>query len=83
MLNTPAREEGLLDEALGAKTLRELGLAKSEGIVTVSINAQAIHAFWSIFFNKVSAVAVIDSEGKLLGNLSASDIRVRNLCYTS
>jgi CBS domain-containing protein len=76
MLNKPAREEGLVDEYLAPKTLKELGLDRCEGIVTMSINAQAIHGFWDIYFNKVSAVAVVDTNGKLLGNLSASDIRV-------
>lgn len=75
MLHKEARQEGLIDEALGAMTLKDLGLDRSEGIITMSVNAQAIHAFWDIYFNKVSAVAVTDKEGKLLGNLSASDIR--------
>lgn len=83
MLHRPARQEGLIDEALGALTLKDLGLDKTEGIVTMSINAQAIHAFWDIYFNKVSAVAVIDKEGKLLGNLSASDIRVRSFLIST
>lgn len=75
-LNESFREERLLDEALAPMTLKQLGLDKSEGIITMSINALAIHAFWSMHFNKVSAVAVVDTDGKLLGNLSASDIRV-------
>jgi len=75
MLDKPLRDETLLDEYLGSKTLADLGLARSEGIMTMSVTAQAILAFWVIYFNRVSAIAVVDQDGKLLGNLSASDIR--------
>jgi len=75
MLDKPMREERLLEEGLGPKTLKELGLGVSEGIMTMSVTTQTILAFWVIYFNKISAIAVVDSEGRLLGNLSASDIR--------
>lgn len=74
VLDKYMRQELLLDE-FGPKTLRELGLGQAESLVTMSIHAQAIHAFWSMYFQRVMAVAVVDSDGKLIGNISASDIR--------
>eukprot|EP01126_Amoeba_proteus_P031262 TRINITY_DN3071_c0_g1_i4.p1 TRINITY_DN3071_c0_g1~~TRINITY_DN3071_c0_g1_i4.p1 ORF type:complete len:328 (+),score=35.79 TRINITY_DN3071_c0_g1_i4:128-1111(+) len=74
VLHKLRREEKLFSE-LENKTLIQLGIGKAESVVTMSINAQAIHAFWCLYFNKVSAVAIVDPQGRLLGNISASDIR--------
>jgi CBS domain-containing protein len=43
---------------------------------TANIFSPTIHAFWTMYENNVSAVAVVDDEGLLVGNLSASDIKV-------
>lgn len=50
----------------------ELG---TRNVITMSKDALAIHAFFLMYFNKVSAVAIVDEEQKLLANLSASDLR--------
>jgi len=60
---------------LGHLTVEELNLSSSKEAITMSCHAPAIQAFYLMSFNKVSAVAVVDVEGKLIGNISASDIR--------
>lgn len=75
ILNKQMKEELLLEE-VGSKTLFELGLDRAgSGVVTMSNKAQAILAFWSMYFSRVMAVAVVDENGRLVGNVSASDIR--------
>jgi len=60
--------------SLGKKTVGELNLG-TKSVITMSVHSQMIHAYWNMAFHKVSAVAIIDSSGKLVANLSASDIR--------
>lgn len=60
----------------GQKTVEELKLGNRE-VISMSVNAQAIQAFYLMHVNKVSAVAIVDEKGTLVANLSASDIRVR------
>lgn len=82
MLNKPIREELLLLE-IEDLPVKDLYLTHTEPVVTVNINCQAIMAFWSMFTSKVNAVAVIDNDGYLVGNMSASDIKVRILSLSS
>jgi len=51
------------------------GLQYSKNVITMSYSAQAIHAFWLMYFNKVYGIAIVDHDGHLVANLSASDIR--------
>eukprot|EP01121_Diplochlamys_sp_Union-15-3_P006622 TRINITY_DN1711_c0_g1_i1.p1 TRINITY_DN1711_c0_g1~~TRINITY_DN1711_c0_g1_i1.p1 ORF type:complete len:335 (-),score=56.20 TRINITY_DN1711_c0_g1_i1:11-988(-) len=72
-LNFVDREDSFLGE-LGLKTVQELKLGSRETPVSMVVTAQAIQAFWLLYYNKVSAIAITDKEGKLVANLSASDI---------
>ena len=46
--------------------------------ITMSENAPAITAFFLMIYNKVSAVAIVDAEDKLVANLSLRDLRGLN-----
>ncbi|TPX55873.1 hypothetical protein PhCBS80983_g04939 [Powellomyces hirtus] len=48
---------------------------KKSRVVTVPDSSNALQAFRDMYVNRVSAVAVIDKEGGLAANLSASDLR--------
>jgi len=58
------------------KKLKELGLG-TKNVYSVSENEPAIEAFKIIQSQKISAVAVVDANGTLIGNISASDLGVR------
>jgi len=61
---------------LALKTVSDLKLAHElDSVVTMSDKAMAIHAFYLMYYNKVSAVAIVNSEGTLVANISASDLR--------
>lgn len=60
---------------LAGKTIDELRLGTRSSVVTMSTNAQAIHAVYLMFFHRVSAVAITDENGKLVANFSASELR--------
>jgi len=60
--------------SLGHKTVEQLSLG-TDTVICMSQHACAIHAFYLMSFNKVTAVAVVDSDEKLVANISASDIR--------
>lgn len=59
----------------GDKTVKELQLGLGE-VFSVSSDKQAIDAFKLMVEKGVSAVGVVDAEGRLLGNVSVSDLRV-------
>jgi len=59
---------------LASKTVKSLALANNE-VISMSVSAQAIHAYYLMYFHKVSAVAITNSSGALIANLSASDIK--------
>jgi CBS-domain-containing membrane protein len=54
-------------------TMQELGFLKK--VFTVNRKQTTIEALKVITDNKISAVAIVDDEGKLVGNLSASDLK--------
>ncbi|KAL6069768.1 hypothetical protein QOT17_007340 [Balamuthia mandrillaris] len=56
------------------RTVGELNLG-TKYVITMSSSAQAIHAFYLMYFHKISAVAIVDKNEQLVANLSASDIR--------
>jgi CBS domain-containing protein len=45
-------------------------------VITIGVNGRAIDAFKIMTDRGVSAVGVVDEEGKLVGNISVRDIRV-------
>jgi CBS domain-containing protein len=47
----------------------------SKQIVTINMNETALNAFYQMYNNNLSAIAIVDDNGKLWGNLSASDLR--------
>jgi len=49
--------------------------AESNNLISMSINAQTIHAFWLMIFDKVHGIPIVDRNGILIANLSASDIK--------
>jgi len=62
---------------LGPKVHRTVGelLAGCKPVVSVNIESRAIDAFTLMAEKRISAVAVVDDEGKLISNISARDIR--------
>ena len=57
------------------KTLAELHLAFKD-VYTISKHRKAIEAFQVIRSKGVSGIAVVNKHGKLIGNISASDLKV-------
>jgi CBS-domain-containing membrane protein len=65
-------------DKLGDITNQTVGslLLGHKDVITVGVNARAIDAFKLMTDRGVSAVGVVDEEGKLIGNISVRDIRV-------
>jgi len=59
------------------KTAHELGLGKMKPQVCQA-DDKAIDAFKKLYDTKHSALAIVDDNGLLVGNLSASDLKVHN-----
>jgi len=64
------------------QTIEEHGFLKSDApsigpkkLISIESSKSALEGFQLLFVNRTNAVAVVDSEGKLVGNLSASDLR--------
>jgi len=47
----------------------------SKSVSSVNMNEKTINAFFQMYNQNLSAVAVVDDDGKLWGNLSSSDLR--------
>jgi len=59
-----------------SKKVSDLGLFDAnKGVVCVTADTIALEAFHLMFEKKLSCVGVTDYDGKLIGNLSASDLR--------
>uniref|UniRef100_A0A6B2LE11 CBS domain-containing protein n=1 Tax=Arcella intermedia TaxID=1963864 RepID=A0A6B2LE11_9EUKA len=58
------------------KPLKELGLADTKKICSVNVNSSALVGFRTIYKQHVSAIAILDDKGKIVGTLSSSDVRV-------
>eukprot|EP01127_Copromyxa_protea_P012400 TRINITY_DN3236_c0_g1_i1.p1 TRINITY_DN3236_c0_g1~~TRINITY_DN3236_c0_g1_i1.p1 ORF type:complete len:264 (+),score=49.59 TRINITY_DN3236_c0_g1_i1:116-907(+) len=58
------------------KTLQELDDVGSENITTIKEDQKVLEAFRDMALNRSNACAVVDSNGKLVSNLSSLDIRV-------
>jgi CBS domain-containing protein len=74
VMNFFGRNSSLMNADLGRQTVKQLKLS-TPNVITMSINAQAIHAFHLMYLHKVSAVAIVNSAGMLVANLSASDLK--------
>eukprot|EP01118_Nematostelium_gracile_P019596 TRINITY_DN913_c0_g1_i1.p1 TRINITY_DN913_c0_g1~~TRINITY_DN913_c0_g1_i1.p1 ORF type:complete len:345 (-),score=81.03 TRINITY_DN913_c0_g1_i1:82-1056(-) len=59
---------------IGDKTIEQLQIGIKE-VLTIHQDQKAIEAFDLIFKNKVTGVAVVDDAGRLIGNISATDMR--------
>jgi len=57
------------------KTLENLHIGQS-GIISISWNSRAIEAFQLIWNKRISAVAVVNDDGILVGNISVSDLKL-------
>jgi CBS domain-containing protein len=57
------------------QTVAELLLGHKD-VITIGVNGRAIDAFKIMTDRGISAVGVVDEEGKLVGNISVRDIRV-------
>lgn len=58
-----------------SQTLGKLGIAPSL-VISVFDNVSVMQSFDYIIANKISGLAVVDQQGKLIGNISASDFKV-------
>jgi CBS domain-containing protein len=58
-----------------SKTLRELALG-CQGVISVQHNSHVRAAFELMKEKKISSVGILDGEGKLVGSLSISDIKL-------
>eukprot|EP01112_Ceratiomyxa_fruticulosa_P001166 TRINITY_DN1115_c0_g1_i1.p1 TRINITY_DN1115_c0_g1~~TRINITY_DN1115_c0_g1_i1.p1 ORF type:complete len:314 (+),score=54.04 TRINITY_DN1115_c0_g1_i1:176-1117(+) len=59
-----------------SKTLEQLEIGTQTEVYSVSQHQRAIDAFNLIYEKKVSAVAVVDANGILVGNISVSDLKL-------
>jgi len=56
------------------KSLKELNFAKKQ-VISIDHNKPAIEAFRLMAQHRISGIAVLDSDGKLMANISARDLR--------
>jgi len=59
---------------IASQTVQDLKLGYKE-VLSIRSDAKAIEGFNTIYEKKVSGLAVVDGTGKLVGNLSATDMR--------
>jgi len=57
------------------KTVRELGLIRTDELITIDNEQPAIEGFKTLLAKNISAAPVINSQGSLIGTLSISDLR--------
>jgi len=57
-----------------SKKLSELGI-KQKPVITISNETSALEGFKTMTVEKVPALAIVDNNNRLVGNLSASDLR--------
>jgi len=62
-------------EKVAKRTLKDYGFAAGDGLVTITEKQNVLYALNLLEKNKVGAVAVVDAQGHLTGNFSASDLR--------
>jgi len=59
----------------GSKTIKELGIG-TKPVISVKQDTSAIETFRLMDNKKISGVAVVDRDGKFVGNTSASDLKL-------
>jgi CBS domain-containing protein len=59
---------------IATTTIEKIGLG-FQTVLYVNPEVRAIHAFYQMWFHKVSGVAVVDGNGALLANLSVTDLK--------
>jgi len=74
------RNMSKLNRQVLIKSVRDLGYGSSkkfkfEPVWCIGKNDSALYGFKRMYFHDVRAVAVVDDSGKLIGNLSSSDLR--------
>lgn len=73
-LSTHVAKDGALEE-----TLEQAGLAYTKDVISILDEASATDAFRLLDSHRLSGIAVIDEDGKLVGNTSARDIKLAAL----
>jgi CBS domain-containing protein len=73
VINFLATKPGALGE-FGKKTVKDLNLG-TKPVLTVSKNLRTIDAFKKMHEARVSGLGVVDNNNKLIGNLSARDLK--------
>jgi len=58
----------------GSKTVKELNIG-TKIVITINRNERVIEAFKKMIIHKISGVGVVDDQGKLVGVVSAHDVR--------
>ena len=61
--------------ALGKQTIQDLKLAKMDGIISVNEDDKAVDAFRLMSKHNISGLPVVSADGKLVGNISESDLQ--------
>ena len=69
-----AHRDELKDELRQTVGALQLGMCK---VISVPSDASAWQAFKVLELNSVSGIAIVDRDGKLVGNTSARDLKVR------
>ncbi|KAJ3163029.1 hypothetical protein HDU86_002198 [Geranomyces michiganensis] len=75
IINLPCKDLDALAAQRSQRAGNSTGAPQKPRVVTVPDSVTALQAFREMYTNRVSAVAVIDKEGGLAANLSASDLR--------
>jgi len=60
--------------SISSKTLEELSLARKH-VFTIPSSARAIDAFARLHEQRISAIAITDQSGKMIGNVSLKDVQ--------
>jgi len=61
--------------ALGKRTVENLGLAKTDNLISCQNSDKTIDAFRKMNENQISGIPVLNSEKMLVGNISESDLK--------
>lgn len=60
---------------LGKQTVQDLGLGKKDKLLSISTDKRAIDAFRAMCDNNISGLPVLGTDGKLVGNISETDLQ--------
>ncbi|KAH6567614.1 hypothetical protein BSLG_006632 [Batrachochytrium salamandrivorans] len=68
-----ARTPGVLSE--GDQPITPISICQPKPIVSIQSDSSALEGFRTLYIHRVPAVAVVEDTGRLVANLSASDVR--------